>query len=199
MTIPANRQSSANEAFAGSDENALIERIRAGEVVAFEWLFRTHWDSLYRYAFRYLRSPDESEEAVQTVFARIWRGRADWRVSGSLQEYLYLATRNASLDRLKQEARARKWREHRVGELRSGDTGAPEADRLLRGAEIEAAIERALAELPARRREICELRFGSDLTYAEIAERLDITAKTVETQIARGLKFLRERLRQLRD
>jgi RNA polymerase sigma-70 factor, ECF subfamily len=182
-----------------SPERALVEGVRTGDVAAFETLFRAYWDALYRFAFRYLRSTDEAEEVVQSVFARIWQVRAEWRVGGSVPDHLYLATRNACLDRLRHHAVARRWRERRVGELRAGDAEPAVADRMLQTAEIEAAIERSLAELPARRREICELRLSGDLSYAEIAERLGVAPKTVETQIARGLKFLRGRLRELLD
>ena len=184
---------------AQSRDHALVESIRAGDIHAFESLFRAYWDGLYRFAYRYLGSADDAEEAVQTVFARIWRNREGWRVRGTIQDYLYLATRNASRDRLKHDSVERRWRDRRVGDHRSATVEVTEAERLLSASEIELAIERALAELPAKRRRICELRLGADLSYAEIAARLGISTKTVETQIARGLKFLRERCRQLLD
>jgi RNA polymerase sigma-70 factor (ECF subfamily) len=184
---------------AAPSDQALVESIRAGDLDAFESLFRAYWDGLYRFAFRYLGSADDAEEAVQTVFTRIWRNREGWRVRGTIQDYLYLATRNASRDRLKHESIARRWRERSVGELRSGAGDITDADRILNVSEIELAIERALAELPAKRRRICELRLGDDLSYAEIASQLGISTKTVETQIARSLKFLRQRCRKLLD
>jgi RNA polymerase sigma-70 factor (ECF subfamily) len=176
--------------------------VRDDDIAAFETIFRRYWEPLNRFAFRYVRSADEAEDIVQTVFGRIWRSRAEWHVVGSLQDYLYLATRNASRDRLERDAVARRWRERRVSELRATEDGAVaawdgEVQCLLKTSEIEAAMERSLAELPAKRRRICELRFSGDLSYAEIASQLGISTKTVETQIARGLKFLRTRLAQL--
>lgn len=176
----------------------LVRRIRLGDVSAFESVFRAYWKPLCRFAFRYLRSADDAEEAIQLVFTRIWHARADWHPRGTLDDYLYLAARNACRDRLRHDAVVRRWRERRVDQLRSCEDTAP-AEQLLAAAELESAIERALAELPEKRRLICELRFAGDLSYAEIAERVGVSTKTVETQIARGLKSVRARLRELRE
>ena len=88
----------------GLSDSEIVARIRAGDVATFETVFRAYWDQLYRFADRYLASPDESDEAVQTVFARIWRSRDDLNVRGPLAAYLYLATRNACRDQLKYAA-----------------------------------------------------------------------------------------------
>jgi RNA polymerase sigma-70 factor, ECF subfamily len=178
---------------------ALVDRIRRDELGAFEELFHAYWDPLCRYAFCYVRSTDDAEEAVQTVFARIWKNRASWRVGGTVQDYVYLATRNACLDRLKRETVVRQWGERRVLELRNTPENGVPADSLIQNAEVEAAVERAFAELPAKRRRICQLRLSSGMSYSEIASLLDISQKTVETQLSRGLKFLRSRLEALRS
>ncbi len=65
----------------------------------------------------------------------------------------------------------------------------------LEAAELVAAVQRALDELPPKRSVVCKLRLIDELSYAQIADRLGIREKTVETQLARGLKFLRERMR----
>jgi RNA polymerase sigma-70 factor (ECF subfamily) len=132
---------------------------------------------------------------VQDVFFRIWRQRLEWNAIGPLDNYLYLAVRNASLDRLERAAVANRWRERVVEEGAAVLPAASEAtDALVLSGEFDAAIERALAELPPKRRTICLLRWTHDLTYAQIADRLGISEKTVETQISRGAKVLRERL-----
>jgi DNA-directed RNA polymerase specialized sigma24 family protein len=86
------------------------DRIRGGHRDAFEALYRTYWQRLYAFAFRYVRSQPDAEDAVQEVFFRIWRGRADWVPAGAVRNYLYLAVRNAALDRLERAAVARRWR-----------------------------------------------------------------------------------------
>ena len=173
-------------------ERAWVDRIRAGDLAAFESLYRGYWERLYAFAFRYLRSKEDAEEIVQEVFLRIWRGRAHWVPAGAVRNYLYLAVRNAARDRLERAAVARLWRG--FGERETG----PEVQSNLEAADLVAAVERALAELPVKRAEVCKLRLIDELSYAQIAQRLGICEKTVETQLARGLKSLRERLHDAR-
>jgi RNA polymerase sigma-70 factor (ECF subfamily) len=181
------------------DHAVLLDGIRRSVLADFEKLFHASWDPLCQYAFYYLRSTDDAEEVVQGVFARIWENRFDWSVRGTVLDYLYLATRNACFDHLRHDAVARRWRDRQVAEMRSGSPRTQtQTDSLVLAGEFEATIERTLAELPAKRRRICELRFSAGMSYVEIATLLDISQKTVETQIARGLKYLRSRLVDLR-
>jgi len=174
-----------------ADERALADRIRAGDMDAFEALYRSYWERLYAFAFRYMRSKEDAEEIVQEVFLRIWRGRAHWVPARAVRNYLYLAVRNSARDRWERAAVARRWR---VGQQET----AVEVQSNLEAADLVAAVERALAELPSKRSAVCKLRLINGLSYAQIAERLGICEKTVETQLARGLKFLRDRIREAR-
>ena len=171
-----------------ADERAWVDRIRTGDIDAFEALYRRYWERLYAFAFRYLRSKEDAEEIVQEVFFRIWRGRAHWVPAGAVRNYLYLAVRNSARDRAERAAVARRWR---LGQRET----AVEMQSTLETADLVAAVERALAELPSKRSAVCTLRLINGLSYAEIAARLGICEKTVETQLARGLKFLRDRMR----
>jgi RNA polymerase sigma-70 factor (ECF subfamily) len=171
-----------------ADERAWVARIRAGEIDAFEALYRAYWQRLYAFAFRYMHTKEDAEEIAQEIFFRIWRGRAHWVPAGPVRNYLYLAVRNAARDRLARTAVARRWR------LTQVET-PPEVQPDLDAADLVAAVERALAELPPKRSAVCKLRLVDGLSYAQIAQRLGISDKTVETQLARGLKFLRGRIR----
>jgi RNA polymerase sigma-70 factor (ECF subfamily) len=174
-----------------ADERAWVGRIRAGDIDAFEGLYRAYWERLYAFAFRYMRSKEDAEEVVQEVFFRIWRGRANWVPAGAVRNYLYLAVRNSARDRLERAAVARRWR---IGQRAQHATDtAIQSD--LEARDLVAAVGRALSELPDKRSAVCKLRLIDELSYAQIAERLGISEKTVETQLARGLKFLRDRIR----
>jgi len=108
-----------------------------------------------------------------------------------VSNYLYLAVRNAARDRLARAAVARRgwWR------LEQAET-RQEFQCDLESAELSAAVERALAALPPKRAAVCRLRLLDGLSYAQIADRLGIGTKTVETQLARGLKTVREQIRR---
>jgi RNA polymerase sigma-70 factor, ECF subfamily len=182
----------------GANDSRLVERIRHGDVAAFEELYRRYWVRLYEFCFRYVRSTDDAADVVQEVFFRIWRGRETWRVVGRLDAYLHSAVRNGAYDRLQHAALVHRWRQGAQADAEGLARAAASAEEAIQAGEVGAAVERALAELPEKRRAICMLRWVEGLTYAEIAARLGIAEKTVETQIARGLRFLRERAAELR-
>jgi RNA polymerase sigma-19 factor, ECF subfamily len=190
-------ETSTDDVSTDADERAWVDRIRTGDMDAFEALYRTYWQRLYSFAFRYVHSKEDAEEVAQEVFFRIWRGRAHWVPAGAVRNYLYLAVRNAARDRLERAAVARRWQLVQVETLRDPPApAAPEIESNVEAPELAAAVERALAELPSKRSAVCRLRLIDGLSYAQIADRLGICEKTVETQLARGLKSLRNQIRQ---
>jgi RNA polymerase sigma-70 factor (ECF subfamily) len=109
-----------------------------------------------------------------------------------VQHYLFVAVRNAALGRLRRDATMQRWRQRTISEDSAPSQEA--ADALVELADANADIERALAEMPARRRAVCALRWIDGLSYAQISERLGINEKTVENHIGNGLRFMRMRL-----
>ena len=189
INVPRRQQVVADDLQTDAAERVWVERIRAGDIQAFEALYRAYWHRLYAFAFRYVRSKEDAEDVTQEVFLRIWRGREHWVPAGAVRNYLYLSVRNAARDRMARVVVAERWRVRQVA-------ATSETQPNLESAELAAVVEQALAELPPKRAAVCRLRLIDGLSYAEIAHRLAIGAKTVETQLARGLKFLRDRIRQ---
>ena len=181
MTVPtASRES----------ELELLARIASGDRGAFEQLFREHYAALVRFGEGLLRSRELAEDTVQEVLLNLWRQRETVRVDDSLRAYLYRAVRNRALNHIRNERVRREAVPQIVRETRE----AAGADAGLVETELEAAVRAAIAELPPRCREVFELSRVRGLKYAEIAETLGISIKTVETQMGRALKSLRERL-----
>ncbi len=174
------------------DDHIVVHRVRTGDVTMFAQLFRVYAARLASFVYRYLRSREDAEDVVQELFLRIWRSRETWQVRGSVNDYLYLAARNQARDRLAHRAVVDR---HRAFELyNSTSSMAAEPNGGPDDGEWQAMLTRALDELPARRRDICILRWRDGLSYADIAHRLGVSPKTVENQLARALKTLRERL-----
>ena len=189
INVPRRQHVVADDLQSDAAERVWVERIRAGDIQAFEALYRAYWHRLYAFAFRYVRSKEDAEDVTQEVFLRIWRGREHWVPAGAVRNYLYLSVRNAARDRMARVVVAERWRVRQVA-------ATSETQPNLESAELAAVVEQALAELPPKRAAVCRLRLIDGLSYAEIAHRLDVGEKTVETQLARGLKFLRDRIRQ---
>jgi RNA polymerase sigma-70 factor (ECF subfamily) len=183
------RPSVAGHSESVSDRDVLV-RLARGEQAAFESLFREHYGSLVRLAERLVRSRDLAEDTVQEVLLNLWRQRETVRVEDSLRAYLHRSVRNRALNHIRNERVRREAAPQILDDLSSERDG----DSELIGEEIETAVRHAVSELPPRCREVFELSRSQGLKYAEIAEVLGISVKTVETQMGRALKTLRERL-----
>jgi RNA polymerase sigma-70 factor (ECF subfamily) len=172
------------------DDGELLARLRRGDEGAFDAVFRAYYGALVGLAEGMLRHRAVAEEVVQDVMLELWRRRETLAVEESLRAYLFQATRNRALNHL----RHRKV-EHRGEPHARGESVTPAAaDALLAEEEIDVAVRRAVAGLPDRCREVFELSRVHGLTYAEIARTLGISVKTVEAQMGKALKVLREKL-----
>lgn len=169
------------------------EEIRNGDRVAFEALFRTYAGRLCSFTRQYVKSAEVAEEMVQDLFFKIWRRREGWKLRGSVKSYLYTAARNQALNYLKHQRVVDEWTEEARYHNHHDSNGRSPEDELCYK-ELSQAIEEALNQLPERRRLIFTLSRQHDMTYKEIAETLDISIKTVETQMSRALKMLRKLL-----
>ena len=132
-----------------------------------------------------------AEEIVQDVMLELWRRREFLADESSPQAYLFQSTRNRSLNHIRHE------RVERMGEpfaAREQTIDAP-AQSYLEEEEIQTALKRAVGLLPDRCREVFELSRIHNLKYAEIAQVLGISVKTVEAQMGKALRVLREELR----
>jgi RNA polymerase sigma-70 factor, ECF subfamily len=171
-----------------------VERIRAGDEAAFEALFRALAPGLCALVTRYVRSRQVAEELVQDLFFDLWTRRAQLVIEQALTSYLYIAARNRALNYVKREQRVVPWSAAAAGRAPDdADPAAPDESELLDALELQDAIE----HLPARCRLIFTLNRQQDMTYGEIATSLGLSIKTVETQMGRALRTLRERLRHL--
>ena len=174
----------------------LAERVRAGDAEAFSELFLTFGDPLRRFAFRHVRSSDLADDVVQDVFSSIWhaRERIDLRVG--LRAYLFRATRNRALDILDHEAVCERWASESgllAGHIDSyADAEIP--DDGSRDIALLGIIDVTLDRMPARRQLVCRLRWKDGVSLTEIARRLALSTKTIETQITRGRRDLRAAL-----
>jgi RNA polymerase sigma-70 factor (ECF subfamily) len=179
---PVNDTPSASEA-------ELLGRLRRGDDAAFAAIFRAHYAALVRNATHLLRERSLAEEIAQEVMLELWRRRDGLLITGSLATYLHQATRNRALNRLRHDRTVQR----SVAYVRP-PSSAPDADDRALTSELRSAIEAAVGALSGPQREVFDLSRTNGLTYAEIAELLGISVKTVEARMGRALKELRERL-----
>jgi len=152
-------------------------------------LFKRYYEPLTYFAYKYVRDEQTSEDIVQDVFVYLWNDRERLHFSFNIGVYLYKAVRNRALKQIRRKSVTEKYKPLDIS-LDLEET--PET--IMMNNELAASIAVAIEELPDKRREIfCMNRFDQ-LTYIEIATILNISLKTVETQMSRSLKYLRKRL-----
>jgi RNA polymerase sigma-70 factor (ECF subfamily) len=177
-------------------DDVLRARIQDGSPEAFETLFRAYHPGMCSFARRLIGSADVAEDLVQEVFLYIWRHRDAWQVRTSVRQYLYSALRHGALRYLRHE---RVVQRHAPETISLFDRPPRQADANLTSAETMSLIRAAIARLPERCRLVYTLHREQGLTYAEIAEVMQISPKTVDVQMGRALKSLRRALGSLRD
>ena len=161
------------------------------EVKEFEELFRTFFPGLVLFALKYVPDHDTSKEIVHTVFLNLWQKRESLDTRSSLKSYLFTSVHNRCLNFIRDQKKFD--RDESLMDRLDNQESAERPDRL-EEQELEQRIFDALQGLPPRCREVFMLNRFEGMKYAEIAEKLEISVKTVEAQISRALRLLREKL-----
>ena len=153
----------------------------------FERLFKTYFTALMSFSRKILGDEDDAREVVHQVFINLWERRNSIDLSTSMKSYLFTAVNNRSLNMIRDR---KKFSSEEVPE----QAGAFDVSAELESMELAEKIRAVINTLPERCRVIFELNRFDGLTYGEIAKQLDISVKTVENQMTKALKILREQL-----
>ena len=174
-------------------EQDRVRRLRAGDHRAFEAIFLDYCQPLVAFAHRIVMDQPVAENIVQDVFLRIWQNRDRLDPMGSLKSYLYTAVKNQALNHLRHSH----VEERDPPDDNIEDDLAETPETIWSRRELVSAIHSALEELPRNCRTIFTMHRYDCLTYSEIANILDLSIKTVGTQMGRALKKLRRSLGHL--
>lgn len=173
------------------DDSLLVQRIRDDHVDSFELLYHRYMRKLYYFSFNYLKIKEEAEEIVQTVFINLWEHRKSLDDSLSIKSYLYKSTTNAVYNQLKRNALRNKWVEQK---LLKPEPASNETFEQIYYHDLEQTIDQIIAKLPPQQRKIYILSRIEGLSYEEISKQLDLSVRTVENQMYRALKVIKEQL-----
>jgi RNA polymerase sigma-70 factor (ECF subfamily) len=173
-------------------EKQVLANLSQGSESAIEMLFKTYYQPLCQYAYSFLRDKDEAEEVVQASFINIWDRREELSIQTSVKSYLFRAVRNSCLNVIKHQ---RVKKEHETHELAKGEPVHEGASEGVTTSELERRITAAMKALPEQCRLVFQLSRFEELRYAEIAEQLNISVKTVENHMGKALRIMREQLK----
>lgn len=180
-------------------EKLLTDIVYNESYTSFCELFRRYYHPLCVYAMRVVTYREIAEEVVSDVYMKLWKNKGQITVHTSFEAYLYKSVRNQSLDYLKLKT----YRPQKNDSLDILDSSHGYADYHtpsdeLCFNELYAELEELVNALPKQCQLIFRLNRENGLKYREIADQLQISIKTVETQMGRALKLLRKRLSEQR-
>jgi RNA polymerase sigma-70 factor (ECF subfamily) len=193
--------SRASDAFQRLDDAELVTLAGQGEVRALEVLYDRYARAAFAFAVRIVGDPLEAEEILQEVFLRVWQQANRFQhARGSFASWLLSITHNLAIDALRRRQRRPQQADKLdfMDVLRSEVDTAVDLEEAVVVAELRRQVQAAMAQLPARQREVLELAYFQGLTQREIAELLDEPLGTVKTRMRLGLQKLQEALQAQR-
>lgn len=170
----------------------LVERLRNKDKAAFEIVFNSYYKSLCGYANKYLDEVDFAEEIVQEVFVKFWEKCETIAPDSSIKSYLYRSVHNTCLNHIKHMKVRDSYKQHVMVKM-DYDMYASSDDQ--EEPQLEKKIHEAIDALPPQCRKIFKLSRFEGLKYQEIADHLGLSIKTVEVQMGKALRVLREKLK----
>lgn len=183
---------------AQSDEQ-LVSRFLAGDTAAFEDLVRRYSRPIFNFVYRMLGSHADADDLAQDVFVQVYRSLPRARADLPFKPWLYVIARNKCLDFVKRK-RPLLFADVDGDDEDSGGIAArvqdeqPLPDELAERADLQRLLHTAVAELPVKYRQVVAMRYGADLSFAEIATALSLPENTVKTHFHRAKALLRTRL-----
>lgn len=171
-----------------ANDQELLFLLTQGSKAAFDALYDKYWKKVYNAAFKRLNDTEYAQDIAQDVFVQLWT-RATTAPIDNLPAYLNVAARNGVFKHMEKQSRFADLPEAPVHL-----EGIDNADEKILFAEFYTAFYKLIDSLPAQQRLIFKMRFEEDLSTAEIAEKLNITPKTVRNQIGKALTTVRSSL-----
>ncbi len=175
--------------FSHLPDKELIKLLNQNNKDAFEHIFKFYYNDLCNYLLYLIKDKDTVEQLVQELFVYIWENRESFSPKGNLKSYFFKSCKNKALNYYKHEGIKSKHSDALKLAYYNGNINLPEE---VERKELESIIEQGLDLLPHKCREVFILVKRNGFTYAEAAEILDISRKTVENQMGKALQRLRK-------
>ncbi len=173
-------------------EQAWLEKLRNGEERALRALFDRYYGAIVRDIYRLIPDSDTCKDLVQEVFVELWRKKESLEIQVSIYAYLRRAAVNKALNHIKSNKRYVFEEPDKQNQIK--DSSAQDIAQKEHQGNLEDALHKAIETLPEKCRAVFALSRFEHLSHKEIAEKLGISVKTIENQITKAMKMLREAL-----
>jgi RNA polymerase sigma factor (sigma-70 family) len=177
---------------------ALIQRCLQGDQAAWEQIVRQHWRKVFNVAYKFVGKHDEAEDLTQDIFLKIFRSLETFDRRANFQTWLISVSRNLCIDHYRSIRKERETIDRQV-DANELTPAAPDAGPIaaLEQRDRVTLLRQALLKLPESLRTAVVLRDLQELSYQEIADRLQLPEGTVKSRINRGRTELARQVRKL--
>lgn len=164
----------------------------AGDFKAFDALYKKYHRALYHFSLKLSKDQHEAEELVQSTFVAVWETRKTIDPDKSFSAYLFNIARNRFYDMLRKRVTESCYVDYILH--RDHAEFDDDLEKQIEDREINEIIQKLILQAPERRQEIFRMRYDECFSYKQIADRLQISENTVDTQIRNVIGFLRKEL-----
>ena len=166
--------------------NIQIKDFKKGDYANFEYAFNTYSKELYVFAYRLVQDKAIAEDVVQDFFVKLWLNKDDIYQGPSFRSYCYTSIHHISLNVLRTK--------YRHTELFENIIDSTDVQFEMERADLRSKLEQAIATLPKKCKEIFVEVCVEGKSYAEVADKYDLSVNTIKVQVSKAYRILREKL-----
>jgi len=175
------------------EDTELVERLQKGDVEAFDLIYEKYSMNLYSFGLKYLRSKEESEELVQSVFLKLWENYKSLNKDLSFKSYLFTIAYNDICKLFRKRNYRQKFIDDTLHENYHSSSGMEES---IDYKSVMDLVQQIINKLPVRQKSIFLKSRQEGKSTKEIAEEIGLSPGTVDNYISEALKFIRCQLRK---
>lgn len=163
----------------------IVASLRSRSIVAFEFIYKSYYSDLLRFANSYTMDKNLAEDIVHDIYSKLWESADSLPEITNIKSYLFTVTKNSCLNYFKHLGVIDKNQDKVVEAIIFSDTYNYIDE------EMEARVQKCLEMLPVAQQMIMKMRYMENKSYSEIASELEISTETVHTHIKRAFGFFR--------
>lgn len=176
------------------NDDILLRQLQEGNQIAFTAIYQKYHKALYVFSYYYLKNREQAEDAVQTVFSKLWEYRSQIIVTINLKNYLYKMVKNHILNEIRNTTNALA-KNYEIAQ--SSEKYEDNLVEKIEEKELRTLFYEAINKLSNPKRSICLLKIKEGLSNREIAEKLNIAENSVKTYYNQSIKILRSYLQKM--